>query len=669
LPTVAGLAAWALAALAAFEGQTLATSPRPEDARWWLVAAALLGFAAVRLLETDEPDHARDDGDRQFKWSSVRGRRRIGGLLALGLGGLYSLAATLMLVLKIPETAATWTWLFGLVAALTGAALLSPGSWRPHWPGSRARWLEPALMVVIVLGAIWLRVPDLASIPPNVHGDEGAIGLEARRVLTGQLPAILAIGWFQFPALSFAVDAATMRIFGDNLSGLRMAAAIEGVLSVVVLYLLVRRLWGGRPALLAAAFLAMSAWDIHFSRTGFLNMQSPLVTLLILYFLVRGFQTGRALDWLLCGLAIGMSLEVYYAARLAPVLVAIYVGFRVLTDRGTLRLRLRAYGPGIALLIFGSVVFLAPMVAVFARDPAYFSAHTNAVMVTNPSNLAHELDAYHVSSLPEVLAIQAQHTLEAFHIRGETSQEYGHPAPLFDFWTGALLAMGALAVLLRPGSARGLLLASWVWLALVLGSVVVTDALYSPRLVIAIPALVLAPALILESAWRGVTRLSGRVGTYVFAVPVVVLLGLALQGNVHDYFDVQVVQRQPAGRFTLLSTYAASIAERYRLYVIGSPDWTLNYETPRFLVPNPDAVDVRAGPLALPLDRIPSSKGVAFLVENGAADFAQRMVTIRTAYPDGLETVLSARPGIPTFTSYLVENPVLTATNPGAMRD
>ncbi len=152
-------------------------------------------------------------------------------------------------------------------------------------------------------------------------------------------------------------------------------------------------------------------------------------------------------------------------------------------------------------------------------------------------------------------------------------------------------------------------------------------------------------------------------------MPVVVLLGLALQGNVHDYFDVQVVQRQPAGRFTLLSTYAASIAERYRMYVIGSPDWTLNYETPRFLVPNPDAVDVRAGPLALPLDRIPSSKGVAFLVENGAADFAQRMVTIRTAYPDGLETVLSARPGIPTFTSYLVENPVLTATNPGAMRD
>src|SRR5437660_12049491 len=53
------------------------------------------------------------------------------------------------------------------------------------------------------------------------------------------------------------------------------------------------------------------------------------------------------------------------------------------------------------------------------------------VLVTSPSNLAHELDAYQVTTIPQVLAIQAQHTLEAFHMRGETSLEYGHPAPLF----------------------------------------------------------------------------------------------------------------------------------------------------------------------------------------------------------------------------------------------
>jgi hypothetical protein len=274
-----------------------------------------------------------------------------------------------------------------------------------------------------------------------------------------------------------------------------------------------------------------------------------------------------------------------------------------------------------------------------------------------------------VSSLPEVLAIQAQHTLEAFHIRGETSLEYGHPGPLFDFWTGALLAMGAIGVLLRLGSAPGVLLASWVWLALLLGSVLTTDAMFSPHIVVAIPALVLAAALMLERAWQGVTLLSGHFGTYAFAVPVVALLGLALLGNVHDYFDIQVVLRQPASRFTLLSTYARSLDDRYRLYVIGRPDWTLNYDTPRFLVPNPDAVDVRDGALALPLEHIPRSKGVAFLVERGADDYAERLEAIRRTYPDGSESLISERSGTPVFTSYLVENRVLGAANPVATRD
>ena len=66
----------------------------------------------------------------------------------------------------------------------------------------------------------------------------------------------------------------------------------------------------------------------------------------------------------------------------------------------------------------------------------------------------------------------------------------------------------------------------------------------------------------------------------------------------------------------------------------------------------------------------PASKGVAFLVENGADNFAQRMSAIRSAYPDGRALVISERPGgPPTFTSYLVENPALVEAAPAAARD
>jgi 4-amino-4-deoxy-L-arabinose transferase-like glycosyltransferase len=584
----------------------------------------------------------------------------------MALGGVYALVATALVQVRAPEGAATWVWLFGVAAAVVGAALVSgTPTWKLELPKSTQAWRELGAIGAILVLAVWLRVPDLAAIPPNLHGDEVSIGLDARRVLSGDMPAVFAVGWYEVPALSFTLHAATMAFFGDNLFGLRLASVIEGLLSIVLLYLLAKRLWGIRPAVLAAGFMTVAAWHIHFSRTGFHYMQAPLATLLAIYFMIKAVQDRRILDWLLCGLAIGLSFEVYYAARIAALLVGAYLAYRAVTQRTFLR----EHALGLVALVFGALVFLAPMAAVFARSPASFSARTSGVLITSPENLQHELGGYHVGTFQEVLAVQIQHTLEAFNIRGETSLQYGHPAPLLDFWTGGLFAMSAIAILVRLGSSRGALLAGWVWLTLFVGSALTVDALFSPRVLLALPALAIGVALVLDHAWDGVTRVAGQAGTLAFALPVVAVLGLALQANVHDYFDVQVVDRQPAGRFTVLANYAETIAAGYRMYAIGREDWSLNNEPTRFLLPNADAVNVRNTSLSLPLAAIPADKGVAFLVENSVPDFDQRMAMIQRTYPNGRQTVLAERSGNAVFTSYLVEHAELVAANPGAARN
>ena len=131
----------------------------------------------------------------------------------------------------------------------------------------------------------------------------------------------------------------------------------------------------------------------------------------------------------------------------------------------------------------------------------------------------------------------------------------------------------------------------------------------------------------------------------------------------------QVVERQPAGRFTVLATYARTIADRYRMYAIGREDWSLTNEPTRFLMPNPDAVNVRNASLSLPLAAIPADKGVAFLVESDVPDFDQRMTSIQRTYPNGRQMVVAQSTGNPVFTSYLVENADLVAANPGAARN
>src|SRR5262249_15632463 len=111
LGTVGGLGGWALAAAVALEGQSLATTPDPEDGRPWLIAAALVGYVGVRLLERDTADEASDGASTRIEPrgdtgkrvdlltrgrlvdAAIRSRRCVGGLAFVALGGGYALLA------------------------------------------------------------------------------------------------------------------------------------------------------------------------------------------------------------------------------------------------------------------------------------------------------------------------------------------------------------------------------------------------------------------------------------------------------------------------------------------------------------------------------------------------------------------------------------------------
>jgi 4-amino-4-deoxy-L-arabinose transferase-like glycosyltransferase len=647
IATVIGLVVWLAAGVVAIGGEVVARGPHHEDAVPWLVAAALLGLASVKALEAGASDNASvvsmhrtpvDGG-----WPAGRQRTIGAGLLALG--GVAALVSTRLVVESTTIPLATAVWVDALTLVAAGAVVLGRGptdSYRWRWRVSGL--VEAACLGLVVLIAVLLRLPDLATVPPNLGADEGGMGSGARQVLAGTMPSVFATGWFAVPALSFSIHAATMRMFGDSVFGLRMASVIEGVLSVVALYLLVRRQWGGRPAIVAAAFLAIAAWHIHFSRMGSHHMLAPLVTLVALYFLVRAIDDRRLIDWVLCGFAVGLSIEVYYAARIAPLLVAAYVAYLVATERWQF---VRTHAAGLAALAFSAAVFLAPMAMVYARDRGAFNARTDAVAIANtPAVVRPESGSTRAGALLRELGTQSQGTLEAFHIRGDTDRQYAHGGdPLVDWWNGALLAMGAAAILLRPETPRGFMLAACVWLPLLVGSLLTADAFQAQRELVVLPFVMIVPALMAEYAWRGMKRLAGRLGTYAFGGVAVMAVFLALQANVHDYFEVEIVRRMPADQLTQLALEASEIQDRYRPYVIGKIDGTLSDEAPRFLLPHHDVVQVGDAPLALPQDRIPADKGVAFLVLNGAADRAQRLAAIKQAYPEGRTEAVNQPPG------------------------
>lgn len=644
-----GLAFWLAAVLTAFCAQYLFTPlGRLTQGRLLFVGAGLLMLVGTILIERRVSVSPRRQAVVPGPWA-WKSARQIASMALIVLGVITSLATISLLASWQADRLAAVTWLASIVLVVVGSGLGARNPWRVRLPRLTAGLIaEVSLAIGVVALALALRAPGLHSLPPDVHGDEAAIGNEARRLMAGG--DLFGFGWADVPALSFAIPVPAMEIFGNSLSGLRAASVIQGTLSVLLLYLIVRRLFGARPAVLAAFFLAISQWDIHFSRSGTHYMQAQLGTLLVIYFVMRGLESRRAVDFVVAGLAVGFCFEVYYAARLAPVIVAVYLAYRAVTERAFIRRHWLAP----AAMALGFLVFVAPMSVAVLESPQALFSRTGQVSLLSAPNMNHAKEHYGLGEAQEVVRIQGQRTLEAFNLSGETSTQYGRLGPLLDFWSAALLALGFVVVLARLGDARYFLIGSWIVLTLVLGAVLTISAPFAPRLVGVIPALMVLPALALEVGWRGATFVFGRRGSHAFGLAAAALLALALFSNYRDYFQEFVKRERPAGFFTLLSRHALATGDGYRHYLIGVPGPSIRYEAVRFLAPGLDGVDVADRPLPLPIEGVPRGKGLDFIIESQAPDAATRLARIRAVYPNGRARIHKTATGAPVFTSYVV---------------
>jgi hypothetical protein len=211
-----------------------------------------------------------------------------------------------------------------------------------------------------------------------------------------------------------------------------------------------------------------------------------------------------------------------------------------------------------------------------------------------------------------------------------------------------------LVTILAVSQATYTFLAAWIWLMLVLGSILTVDAPFAPRLIAVIPALMLLPAIVLESGWRGVERSFGARVPQVTSAGAGLVLLLALVANFHDYFGVHVVQYQPAGFNTTLARRILAENDRYRFYLMA-PGSSLGYETIRFLVPVVDGADAGDPAFPLPVRDATPGKGAEFILLTDDPHTESRLVQLHTLYPSGREQRVESAQEKPLFISYIVE--------------
>jgi 4-amino-4-deoxy-L-arabinose transferase-like glycosyltransferase len=188
--------------------------------------------------------------------------------------------------------------------------------------------LKIVLLLVIIFIAAFLRLWNLNHYPAGLNADEAAIGYNAYSLIqTGKdehgdsWPIHFKSFGDYKPGLYFYLVLPFVKILGLNIWAVRLPSAILGILSVWLIYLLVKELFKDDwLALISAFFLAISPWHLHFSRGGWESNAATFLLLAGLYFFFQALRNPRI--FIFSFLFFILSLYTYHSARIiVPLLV------------------------------------------------------------------------------------------------------------------------------------------------------------------------------------------------------------------------------------------------------------------------------------------------------------------------------------------------------------
>ena len=137
-------------------------------------------------------------------------------------------------------------------------------------------WLRDILLILFVLGIPFIQY--LGALP-LIDPDEGRYAEIPREMLERWdfiTPTLNYVHYFEKPPLLYWLNAASMKVFGLNEFAARLPSALCGVATVLTTYIIARRLYDRRTAIISALILATS--------TGFVIQSRIILTDMLLTF-------------------------------------------------------------------------------------------------------------------------------------------------------------------------------------------------------------------------------------------------------------------------------------------------------------------------------------------------------------------------------------------------
>jgi hypothetical protein len=235
--------------------------------------------------------------------------------------------------------------------------------------GSAAAWTLAGILFVGFLLRLWgIRsgLPVALNLDEYAHFTVTAVNMFGDGLnphyfqnppgFTYLLHTLFSIAYLESPVHSlgkgihraFETDATTIYTIA------RVTSAVMGIGASLALYFAGRKLWGTGVALAAAAFLTFTFLPVHYSHFALNDVPTLLPLCIGLFGLSGVILNGRALDYSVAGLGLGLATGTKYTA--AALSVAIFVAWATHLyddrERGKQEFKYLVLAAGVALLAF-----------------------------------------------------------------------------------------------------------------------------------------------------------------------------------------------------------------------------------------------------------------------------------------------------------------------------
>lgn len=408
-------------------------------------------------------------------WLRIQPNQLVSLVNSLFFSVLTCTAAGFSYQMRMP-IAAILCWLIGI-------GLVLYGGWNEQTKGGKISKSVVIGVVVTFSVSLAIRSFNTATIPIVLSGDEASSGLFSIKYITGEVNNLFITGWFSFPVLHNFLQSLSIRIFGQTTQALRLLAALGGALTVVLVYLMGRKMFGNLAGWAAAIFLAGMHFHNHFSRIGLNNIWDGFFFTLVLGCLWIAWRRNSRAFWLLAGVCLGLAQYFYATGRLLFGIIPLWLLVAGICDWR----RLKKSIPDLVLMGWVAIIVLLPLGWFYINHFDEFLAPMNRVTIFGEwlNNTASE------KGLSPILVFLEQIKLGLLGYIGEPTRMWYMPGvPLLRAIPGAVFLLGMAFTLVHPKDDRSQLL--WIWLGAIAFAVASSDsAPAAQRYVAAAPALAL----------------------------------------------------------------------------------------------------------------------------------------------------------------------------------